>query len=183
MKESTIFSIGHGNKTIERFIDELRSFDISYLADVRTKPYSKWNADFNRETLQGFLAAAGIRYVYMGDAIGGLPSDSTCYTRGHIDYGKMAQQPSFIAGLERVVTAGNNGIRLCLMCSESDPAMCHRSKLIGVELLKRGIMMRHIVAAGKAKTQYDVIYSLTKGEGLIDLFGEETTLMSRKDYT
>lgn len=182
MKESTIFSIGHGNKSVERFISELRSFNIDYLVDVRSKPYSKRNADFNRDMLEHHLSAAGIRYVYMGDVLGGLPSDSSCYTRGHIDYGKMAGTSSFIVGLQRIVTANNKGIRLCLMCSESDPSMCHRSKLIGQELLKHEIMTRHITAVGKARTQYDVIYSLTKGKGTVDLFGEETTLMSRKEY-
>ena len=38
---STLYSIGHGNKTIEEFEEELRSFGILYLIDVRTKPYSK----------------------------------------------------------------------------------------------------------------------------------------------
>jgi uncharacterized protein (DUF488 family) len=42
-KNNTIFSIGHGNKTIEEFILELKSFDIQYLIDVRSIPYSKYN--------------------------------------------------------------------------------------------------------------------------------------------
>ena len=45
---STLYSIGHGNKTIEEFEEELRSFGIQYLIDVRTKPYSEWNPSFNQ---------------------------------------------------------------------------------------------------------------------------------------
>lgn len=41
MVESTIFSIGHGQKKIEEFIAELKSFDIQFLLDIRSKPYSK----------------------------------------------------------------------------------------------------------------------------------------------
>ncbi|MBP5423843.1 MAG: DUF488 family protein, partial [Paludibacteraceae bacterium] len=48
---STLYSIGHGNKTIEEFEEELRSFGIQYLIDVRTTPYSKWNPSFNQEGL------------------------------------------------------------------------------------------------------------------------------------
>ena len=86
---STLYSIGHGNKTIEEFEKELRSFGIQYLIDVRTKPYSKWNPSFNQEALRALLQKRGFVYVYMGDTIGGLPSDPACYTDGHIDYAKV----------------------------------------------------------------------------------------------
>lgn len=178
----TIFSIGYGNKDINEFLQELKSFDINYLADVRTKPYAKWNPAFNQDVLTFHLDSAGIRYVYMGDQLGGMPTDSSCYTNGHIDYAKIAQKDFFRAGLERLVVANTKGLRLAVMCSEGDPSLCHRSKLIGQELLKRHIMMQHIVGIGKAKSQLDVIYTLTKGTPTIDLFGEETTFMSRKEY-
>jgi hypothetical protein len=67
------------------------------------------------------------------------------------------------------------------MCSESDPKMCHRSKLIGVELLKQGIILQHIVGVSKILTQQQVINELTKGFGLVNLFGEEN-LTSREAY-
>ena len=40
---TTLYSIGHGNKEIEDFIQELKSFNIQYLVDIRSKPFSKWN--------------------------------------------------------------------------------------------------------------------------------------------
>ena len=83
---STIYSIGHGNKTFEEFEQELWSFGIQYLIDVRTKPCSKWNASFNQEALRALLQKKGFVYVYMGDSIGGLPSDTSCYTDGHMGY-------------------------------------------------------------------------------------------------
>lgn len=180
--ESTLYSIGHGNKSIEEFKNELKSFDIQYLADIRTKPYSKWNPDFNRERLQMLMRNAGFAYIYMGDAIGGLPSDPSCYTGGHIDYEKLGKKAFFIKGLERLVVANEKSIRLAIMCSESNPSMCHRSKLVGQELLKRGVVLNHIVGIGKAKTQSEVMLEVTKGLGTVDLFGEETNFMSRKAY-
>lgn len=180
--DSTLFSIGHGNKSIEKFIDELRSFDIAYLVDVRTSPYSKWNPQFNQPVLQNYLTKLGIRYVYMGDVLGGLPSDSSCYTNGRIDYAKMADKETFMSGLERLIVANQKEIKLAVMCSESEPEMCHRSKLIGQELIKRNISLQHIVDTHKVISQIDVINILTKGNGIINLFGEEETLMSRKIY-
>jgi uncharacterized protein (DUF488 family) len=43
MKQKNLYSIGHGNKSIEKFIEQLKDFDIEYLIDVRSKPYSKFN--------------------------------------------------------------------------------------------------------------------------------------------
>lgn len=180
--DSTLFSIGHGNKSIEEFIEELKSFDIAYLVDVRTSPYSKWNPQFNQPALQNYLMNLGIRYVYMGDVLGGLPSDSSCYTNGRIDYAKMASKETFISGLERLIVANQKKIKLAIMCSESEPEMCHRSKLIGQELIKRNISLQHIVERNRAISQIDVINILTKGCGIVNLFGEEETLMSRKTY-
>lgn len=181
MKE-TLYSIGHGNKEIEQFIQELRSFEIRYLVDVRTKPYSKWNPEYNQAALKVHMNRVGITYVYMGDVLGGMPDDPSCYTDGHIDYSKMAKKETFVKGLERLITANEKKINLAVMCSESDPTMCHRSKLIGQELLKREIIMNHIVGIGIVKSQQIIINELSKGKGLVNLFGDETVLMSRNKY-
>ena len=180
---NTVFSIGHGNKTFETFLRELKSFDIQYLIDIRSKPYSKWNPDFSQMPLQNHLKGSSIIYVYMGDVLGGLPSDRECYTNDHVDYDKLSKKQFFIDGLNRIITANEKNIRVALMCSESDPAMCHRSKLIGQELLKKGIQMQHIIDVDKVLPQEEVMLIVTGGDGLIDLFGESTGLTSRKEYT
>lgn len=180
--ESTLYSIGHGNKTIAEFEQELASFDIAYLVDIRTKPYSKWNPDFNQNSLQTFLTQVNIKYVYMGNELGGMPQDTSCYTDGHIDYAKMSEKDFFIQGLKRLIVANQKSIKLAIMCSESDPTMCHRTKLIGQELLKHNIVINHIVGVHKKKIQYEVINALTKGNGVQNLFGEEITFISRKSY-
>ncbi len=178
---STIYSIGHGNKSFEEFEQELRSFGIQYLIDVRTKPYSKWNPSFNQEALRALLQKKGFVYVYMGDSIGGLPSDTSCYTDGHIDYAKVREKPFFQEGLARLLVAAEKGLKVAVMCSESEPEKCHRSKLIGQELLKHDISMNHIIGIGKSQSQETVMVIVTKGLGTMTLFGEET-FMSRKTY-
>ncbi len=162
---SSIYSIGHGQKSPEEFISELKSFDIHYLIDVRTSPFSKWSPQFNRGVIEGLLSANGIRYVYMGDVIGGRPLSDDCYDEeGHYDYEKMAQVPAFKDGVNRLVNAHEKGIKVAVMCSESDPSMCHRSKLIGRELLAEyDINMHHITAVGKCVDETDIITLLTKG--------------------
>ena len=64
------------------------------------------------------------------------------------------------------------------MCSESDPAKCHRSKLIGVELLENhSISVKHIISCKEIKTQEEVMRSFP-----LPLFDDSTESYSRKTY-
>ena len=109
----------------------------------------------------------------MGDLLGGLPLDRTCYTDGKVDYNKLKNREFFIEGLKRLQNANSKGFNVCILCSESNPKECHRAKLIGVELQKMGIELRHIIGIEKEKTQNQVIFELTNGDGLNTIFGEE----------
>lgn len=183
MIESTIFSIGHGNKNINDFIEELKSFRIQYLLDIRSKPYSKWSPHFNQKQLEIELKKFDIKYVFVGDDLGGLPSDPTCYDyTGKVMYNVIKEKDFFKNGLNRLISANNKHIRIAIMCSESNPCECHRSKLIGQELVKKDIQIKHIVNKLKYKTQENVMAELTNGEGIVDLFGNITDFKSRKSY-
>lgn len=181
--KSTVYSIGHGNKTIEDFIRELESFDIRYLIDIRSKPFSKWNPQFNQTSLKMAIERNGIKYVFLGDKLGGLPDDRSCYdSNGKVVYDFMKDKDFFKEGLNRLITANKKAIKIAIMCSESKPEECHRSKLIGEELLKLDISINHIIAENKAKSQKAVISELTDGFGLVDLFGDKAEFTSRKSY-
>ncbi len=177
-----IYSIGHGNKKFEDFLKELNSFNVKYLIDVRTSPYSKYNPQYNRELLKNQLEAVNITYVYMGDNLGGLPADRSCYIEGKVNYDLIKEKDFFKQGLERLIKAYEKDINVAIMCSETKPEECHRSKLIGQELLKKNIVIQHIIGVLKSKDQQTVMNELTKGKGTIDLFGNETSFTSRKTY-
>ena len=177
-----IYSIGHGTKKIEAFLNELNSYKISYLVDVRTSPYSKYNPQFNREMLKNDLEKIGITYVYLGGNLGGLPSDRSCYVDGKVDYDLIKEKEFFKEGLKRLIKAYEKNLNVAIMCSESKPEECHRSKLIGQELLKQNVSLLHIISAEKTKEQTSVMNELTKGKGVVDLFGNETSFTSRKKY-
>lgn len=183
MINSTIYSIGHGNKDIKDFISELKSFNIEYLLDIRSKPYSKWNPQFNQAAFEKELKNNGIIYVFVGDTLGGLPEDRSCYDfNGKVVYDLIKEKDFFKQGLKRLTTANQKKIRLAIMCSESKPEECHRSKLIGQELLKKNISLKHIVSKMRIKSQETVMNELTKGKGTVDLFGNEMDFTSRKTY-
>lgn len=183
MTESTIYSIGHGNKKIKDFINELKSFNIHFLLDIRSKPYSKWNPQFNKAQLEIELNNQDITYVFVGDTLGGLPEDRSCYDYdGKVVYDLIKEKEFFKDGLKRLTTANAKRIYLVIMCSESKPEECHRSKLIGQELLKEKISLNHIVSSIRTKSQESVMNELTKGKGTVDLFGNEMDFTSRKSY-
>ena len=185
MKDSTIYSIGHGNKSIEQFVSELKKFDIKYVIDVRSIPYSKWNPQFKREVLKNELEENDIVYSFWGDSLGGRPKDKTCYNEeGKVVYEILKEKDYFKKSIERLVNANSKKIKIALMCSETQPEKCHRSKLIGQELLKRGVSLKHIIPdkEPKIKTQEEIILELTKGRGFKDIFGNTIGFTSRKSY-
>lgn len=163
---STLYSIGHGHKTIEEFVTELNFYKIRYLIDVRSIPFSKWAPHFNQGVIDAWLQQYGITYAYMGNTIGGKPQNDSCFDKeGFFDYRKMAELPNFRKGLKRLVSADEKGFYVAIMCTETDPFQCHRSKLIGRELFFRNsINMNHIVEINKSFSQIEIMKALTKGQ-------------------
>ena len=174
-----IYTIGYGSRPLEQFIAALRQYGITYVVDVRSAPYSRFKPEYNKDVLSTALQAAGIRYLFLGDALGGRPADPACYTDDKVDYDKVKAQPFFQAGLERIRQAFTRQLAVALMCSEGKPEQCHRSKLIGAALTNLGIPVAHIDEGNELKSQEQVIATLTKGQ--LSLFGEES-FTSRKRY-
>ena len=174
-----VYTIGYGARTLEEFIEALKANGIEYLIDVRTAPYSKFKPEFSKELLQHHLERAGVRYVFMGDTLGGMPKEPCCLTDGKVDYDKVRVQPFFEAGMQRVRQAFQQRHRIALMCSEGRPEECHRSKLIGEALSAATIPVCHIDEDGTLVSQTEVIERLTQGQ--MDLFGGPS-FTSRKRY-
>lgn len=174
-----VYTIGYGARTLEQFVEALTVNRIEFLIDVRTSPYSRFKPEFSKEILQHRVERAGVRYLFMGDSVGGQPKDPACHTEGKVDYDKVRAQPFFQAGIERLKQAYQTRRRVALMCSEGRPEQCHRSKLIGEALAAARVPVSHIDEDGKVLTQTQVIDRLTKGQ--MDLFGP-ASFTSRKRY-
>lgn len=183
MQKKPLYSIGHGNRKNEEFLSLLQKFAIEFLIDVRSQPYSKYNPQFNQSELKTYLENNGIKYVFMGDSIGGRPNDTSCYDHeGKVDYEVIKTKIFFKQGIERLKTAYDKDINVVIMCSESKPCECHRSKLIGKVLVEDKIAIMHIDEKGKVKDQITVINELNKGLPEYDLFGNPKNSTSRKTY-
>lgn len=177
--QHTLFTLGYGSRSLDDFLGLLSRFDIGCLVDVRTSPYSRHRPEFSKQPLDAALKTAGIRYVFQGDSLGGRPEDPECYVDGKVDYARVAEKDSYQKGLERVVKAVGQGMRVALMCSEGRPEDCHRSKLIGVSLAARGIEVVHLDEMDAPQSQEVVLARITGGQ--LDLFGQPS-FTSRKRY-
>lgn len=148
MDRRVTFSVGHSQHGLGVFTDLLRPFGIDTLVDVRTFPTSKFAQDFSRGNLEKRLPVIGIRYVFLGDKLGGRPSNLNYYDEeGHVLYGRLARDPAFQEGISLIA----RNLRTCtiaLMCSEGHPRECHRHLLIEPVLSTREILMMHIRPQG-----------------------------------
>ena len=184
MQKSTtcipIYTVGYGSRSIAELIEVLHQHEIAYLIDVRSAPYSRYKPEFSKAALANELERHSIRYVFMGDTLGGRPDDETCYVNGQVDYEKVKAAAFYQRGIERLHTAFTQQQRVVLMCSEGKPEECHRCKLIGVTLTTQNIPVIHIDENGEQMSQEKVVDRLTGGQ--LSMFGEET-FYSRKKYS
>jgi uncharacterized protein (DUF488 family) len=142
-----LFSIGHSNSPIDRFIALLDEAGVNAVADVRSTPYSRFCPWFSRNNLQSHLKAGGIAYLGYGEALGGRPGDASLYCDGVADYEAMAQTAAFRSGLDRLQNDMPQH-RVCLMCAEREALDCHRCLLVARALAERGIAIGHILHDG-----------------------------------
>jgi uncharacterized protein (DUF488 family) len=134
---SFVYTIGHSNHRIEKFIELLSAHNVTAIADVRSHPYSRFNPQFNREKLRTALRTAGAAYAFQGRKLGARSEDPNCYVNGKVQYDLLARTPLFKEGLARLVL-GADSHRIALMCAEKDPLTCHRAILVCRHLVLKG---------------------------------------------
>jgi len=153
-----IYTIGHSNHSPEAFTGLLGMAQVEFLVDIRSNPNSSWASFANKQNLKEILGAKGIKYVYMGDTLGGHPSNPDCYDprTGKVDYQVIRQQETFKRSISRLIN-GSKKYRICLMCAEESPANCHRSLLVGDALSQKGIQVLHIRGDERIQTDEELL--------------------------
>lgn len=141
-----VFTIGHSNYSIERLIDMLRYYNINCVVDIRGIPYSKYNIQFDKETIKYTLTKEGFIYIYMAQEFAANRENKVSYNKeGYSDFEKVIYEEDFINGIERLKKGVTKGYRIALLGAMQDPIRCHRSILVGRELLNHGFVVKHIL--------------------------------------
>lgn len=149
-----LFTVGHSNHPIGKFIELLRIHAIELICDVRSTPYSRFNPQFNRETLLAELKKHGIGYVFLGRELGGKPRDPGFPADDKTRFAMIGKSESFRAGLERLLREAKR-CRAAILCAEKDPAHCHRTHLI-CRHIPQGVPIHHILADGSILNHSDL---------------------------
>jgi len=148
-----IYTIGHSNHALERFLALLRDHAVDLVADARSQPYSRRVPHFGRERLLHSLEATGLRYRFFGAALGGRPPQPECYdARGHVLYATLAASRGFREGIEELERDAAR-CRVAILCSEEDPGHCHRKLLVARVLAARGVEVLHLRGDGRVEAE------------------------------
>ena len=152
-----MYTIGHSIRTLEEFIALLKEHEIEILVDVRRWPTSKRSPHFNRDNLEKAIAEEGLRYVWLGESLGGYRREGlgdespnkAWRSGGFRNYADHALSEDFKKGMEELLRLAETG-RTVVMCAEKHYWRCHRM-IISDHLTVRGQHVIHIVEKGKTR--------------------------------
>ncbi len=152
-----IYTIGHSNYTVEKLIDMLRHYNINCVVDIRGTPYSKYNVQFDKETIRYTLSKAGFIYIYMAKELAAKRINKQSYNdEGYSDFEKVINENEFLEGIERLKNGCNKGYKIALLGAMQEPIRCHRSILVGKALRKAGFDVKHILYDYSIASQDDI---------------------------
>ena len=167
-------TIGHSNHPLDVFVNLLLTHDVTAVADVRSAPYSRYNPQFNRESLEKALKTNGIEYIFLGRELGARSDDHSCYENGRVRYARLMRTDLFRRGIEHVISSTSD-YRVALMCAEHEPLECHRTLLVARALALRGVVIAHILPDGCLEPHESTL------ERLLDVPNQEDLFLSREE--
>jgi uncharacterized protein (DUF488 family) len=177
MDRPTLYSVGHGARSIEAFLALLRRANIRRLVDVRTAPGSRRHPQFGKDALVEALGEAGIEYVWRKE-LGGFrrPRPDSRHTGLRVDmfrgYADHMETPAFAEGLAWLLESARE-MPTAFMCSESDWHRCHR-RMISDAVLARGGRVVHLLDRGDQEHALHPDARIEDGTVVYD--GAQTTL-------
>ena len=174
-----VWTVGHSNHPIERFVDLLVGAGITAVAEVRSRPWSRRHPQYNREALARSLKDAGVAYVFLGAELGARAVDPAAWHDGRVDYERLAATAAFRSGIDRVEASAASH-RIALMCAEREPLDCHRTILVSRHLAARGVAVTHLLADGRHEAHAETERRLLAKTGeAADLLTEEADALAR----
>lgn len=128
-----LFSIGHSNHSAAEFSALLERAGIEVLVDVRSRPASRFCPWFNRRALESALAGAGIEYRFAGELLGGKDPVAIA-------------DPLFVGAMRELLALARER-PVAMLCSERDPARCHRATKLAAWIHRhaRSTCVTHLV--------------------------------------
>ena len=149
---SVLYTIGHGESSVEQFLARTRRAGLESIVDVRSIPASRRHPQFAGSAMDAWLRAAGIDYRWAPE-LGGFRRTSTQSPntglrnpsfRGYADY---MTTDAFAAALQGVVDEAGRR-RVAVMCSETLWWRCHRRLIADAAVLLLNADVLHVDGRG-----------------------------------
>jgi uncharacterized protein (DUF488 family) len=151
----TVWTIGHSNHPIEKFLALLAGHSIELVADVRRFPASRTHPQFNAQPLAESLAGAQIDYRHF-PGLGGRRNerlDDSPNTAWRVEsfnaYADHTQSEEFRLAWDELLALAR-ARRVAVMCAEALPWRCHR-RILADAFVALGWTVIDIMPAGQAR--------------------------------
>jgi len=170
----TVFSVGHGSRSLEELLELLRGAGVAAIADVRRFPHSRRHPQHDGAALTRGLAEGGIGYRWLGEGLGGrvpesVPPERSPNTawrepafRRYADYMATPRFGEAFATLESLARAQATAV----LCAERLWWQCHR-RLLADALTVRGWRVLHLLEAGKTTPHELTPWARVEGGALV----------------
>lgn len=152
---ATLYTIGHSTRPIDDLLAALQTHRIVTLVDIRAFPVSRRLPQFNRESLEQSMAAAGISYAWM-KALGGYRKKTldespnlALRNQSFRNYADYMLTPEFERAAGELLQRAEHS-RTAYMCAERVYFRCHRM-LVSDWLVAHGHEVFHIDGTGPVK--------------------------------
>lgn len=142
-----IYTIGYSSfSNTSEFTDAIKKYNITCVIDIRSKPYSEYYKEFNKDKISNTLMSNGILYRHYSKEFGARQKDRRYFSdEGYLDFDLFATSIQFIEGVSKIKKGQEMGYVFVLMCAEKDPIECHRTIMVGKQLSKIGMNVYHII--------------------------------------
>ena len=150
----TIYTIGYSGFIVKEFIDTLKANKINFVVDVRSKPFCRYNPEYDSPVISRTLKAQGINYESYAREFGARQEDRKFYTpEGWLDFEKFALSRQFYEGVVKIL---EGDYTFALMCKEENPLECHRAIMVARVFSDIGRNVIHLMPDGNNLTQEDI---------------------------
>jgi len=134
-----VYTVGHSSRSLEELIAILKDYKISLVVDVRRFPTSRLFPHFKKESLERALEENGVKYIWLGDLLGGFREG------GYLEYMRSEE---FEKGFRRLLDLIESNDRVAILCREKLWFKCHR-RFISDKLVREGYKIIHIIDRGR----------------------------------
>ncbi len=146
----TLFTIGYEHAKPAAVLGELKRAKVDLLVDTRAVAASR-RPGFSKRQLAASLDEAGIAYIHLQKL--GTPAQGRQAARsGDFDtlwriYDKHIKTPEAQGALGELLALIKAGKRVCLLCYERDPNVCHRSRIAALVKERTRVKVNNLIPA------------------------------------